>query len=331
LEVLPSDNMVITARTEDDVSQLEIYIYDETQPKLYIHHDIMLPSFPLCLEWLDFPPTTSSTSSNNTTKSFGNYVAVGTFDPEIEIWSMDTVEQMYPDTVLGRPDKTAQHTPAPLGTGKKKRKKNKPRQVDSSHHVDAVLSLSWNRSHRNLLASASADKTVKLWDLSRDPLGENGGAIRSFDVHKDKVQAVQWNTAEPTVLLTGSFDRTVRMFDTRSPDQAVGAVVGADVEVLRWNPFEAHSFMVSLENGLVLDFDARTLPSDLNSPSPARWTLSAHDGAVSSLDINPHIPGCLVTGGTDKLVKVWNISEDGDKRQISMVTSRNLEIVRSFY
>jgi periodic tryptophan protein 1 len=65
----------------------------------------------------------------------------------------------------------------------------------------------------------------------------------------------------------------------------------------------------------------------LNSPSPARWTLNAHDGAVSSVDINPHLPGCLVTGGTDKLVKVWNISEEGDKRQITMITSRNLEIV----
>jgi periodic tryptophan protein 1 len=65
----------------------------------------------------------------------------------------------------------------------------------------------------------------------------------------------------------------------------------------------------------------------LNSPSPAQWTLNAHDGAVSSLDINPHLPGCLVTGGTDKLVKIWNIQENGNDRQISMVTSRDLGIV----
>lgn len=196
--------MLVTARTEDDVSQLEIYIYDESQPKLYVHHDIMLPSFPLCLEWLDFPPHSNTKLSSNATKAFGSYIAVGTFDPEIEIWSMDSVESMFPDTVLGRPDKTAQHVPMPLGTGKKKRKKNKPRTLDTAHHVDAVLSLSWNRSHRNLLASASADKTVKLWDLSRDPLGENGGAIRSFDVHRDKVQSVQWNASEPTPYFPGS-------------------------------------------------------------------------------------------------------------------------------
>lgn len=236
------------AKTEDEISQLEVYVYDESQENLYVHHDLMLPNFPLCLEWLDFPPAASLPS--DTTKQFGNYIAVGTLDPEIEVWSLDVVEAMYPDIVLGRPDKTAAHVPTPLGTGKKKRKKNKHRAASSQHHVDAVLSLSWNKTHRNLLASASADRTVKLWDLSRDPTvagGEDGaGAIRNFDkVHKDKVQAVQWNEKEPTVLLTGSYDRTVRTFDTRAPDAGVGALVGADVEALRWDPWENHGFYVS--------------------------------------------------------------------------------------
>lgn len=211
----------------------------------------MLPSFPLCLEWLDFPPVSSPSSKlpDGSTKQFGNYIAVGTLDPEIEIWSLDTVEAMYPDMVLGRPDKTAAHVPTPLGTGKKKRKKQKHRESSDAYHVDAVLSLSWNKTHRNLLASASADRTVKLWDLNRDPTingegGEGEGALRSFAVHKDKVQAVQWNDKEPTVLLTGSYDRTVRTFDSRAPDAGVGAIVGADVEALRWDPWEAHSFYV---------------------------------------------------------------------------------------
>jgi len=340
LEILPTDNILVAAKTEDEISQLEIYVYDESQENLYAHHDLMLPSFPLCLEWLDFPPVTSPSAQATSTspaKQFGNYIAVGTLDPEIEIWSLDTVEAMYPDMVLGRPDKTAAHVPTPLGTGKKKRKKTKHRAASAAHHVDAVLSLSWNRTHRNLLASASADRTVKLWDLSRDPTingegGEGEGALRSFDVHKDKVQAVQWNEKEPTVLLTGSYDRTVRTFDSRAPDAGVGAVVGADVEAIRWDPWEVQGFYVSLENGLVLNFDARTLPSNLNSPSPARFTLSAHDGAASALDVNPHIRGCLVTGGTDKIVKVWNVNEEAgqDKREVSLITSRDLGVGKVF-
>ncbi|TBU33419.1 transducin family protein/WD-40 repeat family protein [Dichomitus squalens] len=343
LEVLPTDNLLVVAKTEDEISQLEIFVYEESEDNLYAHHDLMLPSFPLCLEWLDFPPVSSparrdsSGSNGEPISQFGNFIAVGTLEPEIEIWSLDTVDAMYPDMVLGRPDKTAAHVPVPLGTGKKKRKKTKARPASGAHHVDAVLSLSWNRTHRNLLASASADKTVKLWDLNRDPTitghgAEGEGALRSFDVHTDKVQAVQWNQAEPTVLLTGSYDRTVRTFDSRAPDAGVGAFLAADVEALRWDPFEPHSFYVSLENGLVLNFDARTLPSDLSSPSPARFTVSAHDGAVSALDVNPHVRGVIATGGTDKIVKVWNVAEDQDtgKRQVSLVTSRDLGVGKVF-
>ncbi|KAJ3572424.1 hypothetical protein NP233_g3097 [Leucocoprinus birnbaumii] len=340
LEIYPTDNLVVTAKTEDEISQLEIYVYDESEENLYVHHDLMLPNFPLCLEWLDFPPITSSSSStppaftNPSNPGFGNFIAVGTLDPEIEIWSLDVVEAMYPTSVLGRPDETKAHVPTPLGTGKKKRKKQKHRAVEKGYHVDAVLGLSWNKIQRNLLASCSADRTVKLWDLSRDPTstGEGSGAIRSFDVHKDKVQAVQWNEKEPSVLLTGSFDRTVRTFDSRAPEGGVGAALGSDVEALRWDPWESYGFYVSLENGLVLNFDARTLPSSLDQPSSARFTVSAHDGAVSSIDVNPHIRGCLVTGGTDKMVKVWNVIDDQDtgKRNVSLVTSRDLGVGKVF-
>jgi hypothetical protein len=125
LEILPTDNLLVTAKTEDEISQLEIYVYDETQENVYVHHDLMLPNFPLCLEWLDFPPASSSSAPVDSAAKWGNYIAVGSLDPEIEIWSLDVIESMYPDMVLGQPDKTAAHVPVPAGTGKKKRKKNK--------------------------------------------------------------------------------------------------------------------------------------------------------------------------------------------------------------
>ena len=88
---------------------------------------------------------------------------------------------------------------------------------------------------------------------------------------------------------------------------------------------------VSLENGMVVNFDVRTLPSDLGQPSPARFTIAAHDGAACTLDVNTHIRGCLATAGTDKMVKIWNVQGDGEtgKRQVSLVAGRDLGLVRS--
>ncbi|KAK4053108.1 rRNA-processing protein [Microbotryomycetes sp. JL201] len=334
LEIYPTDNLLVCARTEDDVSQLEVYVYDDKEENLYVHHDLLLPAMPLCLEWLDFCPGKSNDDK-------GNFVAVGTLDPEIEIWSLDVVDGLYPDAILGPPPKDGSlalpasimdPTPATTADGSKKKKKKpkKPKVVaNAEYHVDSILSLSWNRSHRNLLASSSADKTIKLWDLS---LPTSSPALRSFDaLHTDKIQAVQWNPKESTVLLSGSWDGSVRAFDSRAPDGGVGTKVMSDVECLRWDPWEPASFLVSMENGTVQAYDSRTLSSAKDvKPSKALWTLAAHDASVSSLDINSKIRGCIVTGGTDNLVKVWNLDEQGSSRNISLVTSRDLGVGKVF-
>lgn len=337
---MPTDNLLVVAKTEDDVSQLEIYVYDESEENLYVHHDLLLPAMPLCLEWLDFCPGRNSGEDGER----GNYVAVGTLDPEIEIWSLDVVDGLFPDAILGPPSSTRAPKTSSISdtsavidnddttSSSKKKKKKKPKKpkvvANSEYHVDSILSLSWNRAHRNLLASSSADKTIKLWDLS---LPTSSPALRSFDtLHGDKIQAVQWNPKEPTVLLSGSWDGTVRVFDSRAPDSSVGTKVASDVECLKWDPWAPAGFLVSMENGHVEAFDSRMLSSaKVAAPSKSLWTLSAHDSSVSSLDINSKIKGCVVTGGTDNLVKVWNVEEqDSGKRHISLVASRDLGVVR---
>lgn len=128
LEILPTDSLLLAAKTEDDISHLEVYVYEPEEENLYVHHDIMLPAFPLCLEWLDF-----RLGRNAGKEGGGNYVAVGTFDPEIEIWDLDVIDSMYPDAILGQQEE-----------GKKKKSK----KANSDYHTDAVMSLSWNKLHR---------------------------------------------------------------------------------------------------------------------------------------------------------------------------------------
>lgn len=120
------------AKTEDEVSLLEVYLYTPQESNLYVHHDLMLPSFPLCLEWLDFTPAGSGSADQNTNVgSEGNFLAVGTMDPEIEVWSMDVVEGLFPDALLGRRDLT-QGLGAPVGTGKKSKHSETLKEVCSS-------------------------------------------------------------------------------------------------------------------------------------------------------------------------------------------------------
>ncbi|KAI9680023.1 MAG: hypothetical protein M1817_005038 [Caeruleum heppii] len=311
LQILATDNLVLAAKVEDEVAHLEVYVYEDEADNLYVHHDVMLPAIPLCVEWLDLP-----VGANVEKDARGNYVAVGTFDPDIEIWDLDTVDCLYPNAILGSGDKDA----VDGESQKKKKKRKKSKKVNDEYHVDAVLALAANREHRNLLASSSADKTIKLWDLNTTK------CAKSYSHHTDKVCSLAWNARETTVLLSGSYDRTVVAADMRAPDAKVPRWgVESDVEIVRWDPHNSNAFFITTETGTVHYYDRRNAPSALGL-SKAIWTLQAHDESVSSFDVNPIIPGFLVTGSTDKEVKLWNVQSEGP----SMVVSRNAGVGKVF-
>jgi periodic tryptophan protein 1 len=314
LQILATDNMLLAAKVEDEVAHLEVYVYEDEADNLYVHHDIMLPAIPLCIEWLDLPVGQANVEKD----SRANFVAVGTFDPDIEIWDLDTIDCMYPNAILGQGGESSSAGTEELKKKKKKRKRSK--KANDDYHVDAVLSLAANRHHRNLLASASADKTVKLWDLNTTK------CAKSYTHHTDKVCSLAWHPKESTVLLSGSYDRTVVAADMRAPDAVAPRWgVESDVETVRWDPHNPDFFYISTENGVIHYHDVRNAPSSPAASKPV-WILQAHDESVSAFDINPIIPGFMATGSSDKQVKLWNIQASGP----SMVVSRDLDVGKVF-
>lgn len=306
LQILPTDNLLLAGKVEDEVAHLEVYVYEDQADNLYVHHDIMLPAIPLCIEWLDIP-----VGKNTEERTSGNFVAVGTMESDIEIWDLDVVDCMYPNAILGQGGHEED--------GEKSKKKKKKTKANDEYHVDSILALAANRQHRNLLASASADRTVKLWDLNTSK------CAKSYTHHTDKVCSLDWHPTESTVLLSGSYDRTVVAADMRAPDAKARWGVDADVEAVRWDIHDPNFFYVTTDAGMVYRFDVRNVPNNPQESKPV-WSLQAHDSSVSSFDINPSVPGFIVTGSTDKEVKVWNITDN----KPSMVVSRKPDVGKIF-
>lgn len=96
---------------------------------LFVHHDILLPAFPLSVAWLDCDPRGATDA--------GNFAAVGTMSPGIEIWDLDVADSVEPLASLGGElssgggEDLAEAVTAKQKGGEEKKKKKKKKVCSS--------------------------------------------------------------------------------------------------------------------------------------------------------------------------------------------------------
>jgi periodic tryptophan protein 1 len=98
-------------------------------------------AFPLALAWLDCPPGVEAGEAR------GNFVAVGTMLPGVELWDLDVLDATEPVMTLGGEDASAPKSKP----GKKGKRAMRP-----GSHTDAVLGVAWNGVPRMRRASRLA-------------------------------------------------------------------------------------------------------------------------------------------------------------------------------
>jgi periodic tryptophan protein 1 len=212
-----TDSILVCGTAQDDFSNLEIYIYDEANQSLFVHHDIMLANYPLCIEWLPKNPIYNEKA---------NYAIVGSFTPEIEIWNLDTIDAIEPDFTLGLPSKSTS-----------KLKKKKKQAEDPNTHNEAVVAMNLNPFNKGMLCSGGSDKKVILWDIASQK------STRVIKDHKDKLQTVRFNRCEENVLLTAGFDKAIKIYDLRVEGTSMAFSLKEDIECAEWSPLSVFHFL----------------------------------------------------------------------------------------
>jgi WD40 repeat protein len=199
-----------------------------------------------------------------------------------------------------------------------------------SGHTGRVWSLAFT-ADGGLLATTSADRTVRLWDpVSGDHLRTLTGA------------GALWPAAlspNGRLLATGGEDGTVRLWTTAdgaelgalrghagwvwgmafSPDGSLLATAGSDGAVRLWDPRETEPRPALAAPGppvwsVAFSPDGRTLAAGADDGSLRLWDVrtgalrhrsAAHAGAIWTVAFQPG-GGRLATAGADHLVRLWD-------------------------
>ncbi|NER98348.1 MAG: peptidase C14 [Symploca sp. SIO1B1] len=201
-------------------------------------------------------------------------------------------------------------------------------------HIDEVWATAYSPDGATL-ASASSDKTVKLWNV------QDGSLLTTLIGHSDGVWAIAYSPDGAT-LASASSDNTVKLWNAQdgsllatltghsrqinkmaySPDGATLASASSDKTVKLWNA-QNGSLLTTLNghdgevNAIAYSPDGATLASASSDKTVKLWnaqdgslltTLNGHGGEVNAIACSPD-GATLASASSDKTVKLWNVQD----------------------
>jgi WD40 repeat protein/serine/threonine protein kinase len=196
-------------------------------------------------------------------------LAAASEDKIVRVWFFDTDSE--PPTLLSDPEKP----------------------LTLHGHTEAVTSVACSPQRDDqplLLASASADKTIKMWNPA------SGQLIRTLKGHTQRIESVTFSP-DGNHLASGSIDSTVKVWD---------AATGREMQRL-----EGHTFGV---NCVAFNPDGKRLASSSGDKMVKVWdtvsgqetlTLKGHAFGVPGVTFSPD-GARLVSVGYDRTVRVWD-------------------------
>ncbi|BAY74735.1 WD-40 repeat-containing protein [Nostoc linckia NIES-25] len=158
-------------------------------------------------------------------------------------------------------------------------------------HISGVNSVIFSR-HSPLIASASADTTIKIWGL-------DGSLVKTLSGHKDVVNSISFSP-DSQIIASASQDKTVKLWNLRD-GQLLATLLG-------------HQGVV---NSVSFSPDSQLIASASTDKTIKLWTqdgkllktLDGHNSAVLAVAWSPD-GQTIASGSADNTIKLW--SRDGE-------------------
>ena len=175
------------------------------------------------------------------------------------------------------------------------------KEIELKGHSDSVDQLTWDPSQSDVLASVSADKTLRIWDARAA-----GGSrcVAKVDTSGENIN-VAWSPDGGTIAV-GDRDDVVSFVDARKHKIIKTTKFPFEVNEIDWDNAGARFYLTTgLGTVEVLEFPSMT----------AAHTIHAHTAGCYCIAFDP-TGAHFAVGSADALVSIWDARESACVRTV---------------
>ncbi|KAL0127252.1 hypothetical protein PUN28_005507 [Cardiocondyla obscurior] len=177
----------------------------------------------------------------------------------------------------------------------------------NSHAPHSVEDLQWSPSEKNVLASCSVDKSIKIWDVRASP--QNACMLTAPGAHTADINVISWNQKENQFMVSGGDDGVLHVWDLRQFGSDCPTPVAtfkqhtAPVTTVEWHPTEATVFASGGADDQIAQWDLSVEADHTEEPQDSALAklppqlLFIHQGQsdIKELHWHPQCPGTIIS------------------------------------
>lgn len=167
-------------------------------------------------------------------------------------------------------------------------------QMTLSGHESVVYEARWHPRQSGLIASVSADCSLRLFDIKQS------SNLVNRQAHPTEILSLDWSKYDDQMLVTGGCDNRVRLWDIRMLTNAVSIFEGheAGIRRVRFDPHRRDRLASTGYDGLLKIWQLTSINNHLNT-----HTERISREFIYGFDWNLFQRDQLAIGAWDKLVR----------------------------